>query len=101
MTVSDVVEAFAHHPKLPVTNSRDITAEACRGEGACSVAVRAEEIAIYRFDDREDAATFVASLGDDGYQSDWIVLEYPHAAFDTDTTKLSYAGIVDSMWTSD
>ena len=101
MSVDDIVDAFAAQPGLRVTDPRDITAEACSGKDGCSTAVRADEIAIYRFDDREDAARFATSLGDNGHQSDWIVLEYPEARLDTDITELSYAGIVDSMWTSD
>ena len=101
MSVDDVLDAFEPQPGLGVTDPRDVTAVACSEENPCSEAIRADEIAIFRFDDRQDAARFAASLGDNGYQSDWIVLEYPRAKYDTDKTRLSYAGIVDGMWTSD
>lgn len=101
MSVDDVVEAFTSQPGLPVTNPRDITGEACAADGGCSAAVRAEEITIYRFEDQEVAETFTEHLGDNGYQSDWIVLEYPEAKLDTDSALLSYATTVDGMWTSD
>src|SRR5690554_3313740 len=79
MTVDDVLDAFSHQPDLPVTNPSDITAEACGDEERCQAAVRADELAIYQFSDREDAEAFTSKLGDNGYQSDWIVLEYPGA----------------------
>lgn len=101
MSVDDVVEAFTNQPGLTVTNPRDITAEACATDGGCAVAVRAEEITIYRFEDQEDAEKFTGHLGGDGYQSDWIVLEYPEAKLDTDSALLSYATTVDGMWASD
>jgi hypothetical protein len=101
MGVDDVVEAFTAQPDLPVTNPRDITADACAKNDACLAAVRSQEISIYRFESPSDAEKFVETLGENGYQSDWIVLEYPGAKFDTDPTESSYAGIIDSMWTSD
>ncbi|TFC25617.1 hypothetical protein E3O25_13615 [Cryobacterium sp. TMT1-3] len=100
MTVDDVVDAFTSQPDLPVTNPQDISDDACVEVG-CSAAIRADEISIYRFDIKDDAETFANDLGDNGYQSDWVVLEYPGAKSDTDRALLSYAGIVDSMWASD
>ena len=101
MGVEAVVAAFTNQPGLPVANPRDITAEACDADDGCSAAVRAEETTIYRFEDQEVAETFTEHLGDNGYQSDWIVLEYPAAKLDTDSALLSYATTVDGMWTSD
>ncbi|MGW9403064.1 hypothetical protein ACWGQ2_03745 [Arthrobacter sp. NPDC055585] len=60
-----------------------------------------DEVTVYSFDSQDDAAAFAESLGPDGYQSDWIVLEYEGAAADTDPSEASYAGITDSMWSSD
>jgi len=100
MRVEHVLDAFAPQEALPATNPRDVAREECEPVPGCTEAVRTEQIAVFRFDDREDAADFAESLGDDGHQSDWIVLEYPDAAFDTDETLLTYAGLVDGMWTS-
>ena len=101
MGVDDVVAAFTAQADLPMTDPRDITADACATNDACIAAVRSEEISIYRFASPNDAEKFAETLGDNGHQSDWIVLEYPGAKFDSDPTKSSYAGLIDSMWTSD
>lgn len=42
------------------------------------------------------ASAFAQDLGQNGHQSDWIVLEYEGAANDTDPAKATYAGIMDS-----
>jgi len=101
MTVEDVFNGFEGQPDLPVTNLQDITSEACSEEVRCSQAVRADQITIYQFEDRDDAEGFTAALGDNGYQSDWIVLEYQDAKFDTDSAESSYATVVDAGWTSE
>ncbi|MDH6237561.1 hypothetical protein [Cryobacterium sp. CG_9.6] len=101
MTVEDVFNGFEGQPGLPVTNLQDITAEACSDEFRCSQAVRADQITVYQFEDRDDAEGFTAALGDNGYQSDWIVLEYQDAKYDTDSAKSSYATDVDASWTSE
>ncbi|KFF60106.1 hypothetical protein JF66_06760 [Cryobacterium sp. MLB-32] len=101
MGVEDVMEAFTSQPNLPVTNPRDTTADDCAATDACIAAMRSDEISIYRFETPREAGKFAKTFGENGYHSDWIVLEYPGAKFDTDPTKPSYAGIVDSMWTSD
>ena len=98
MSVDHVIVALEAQPELPVTNPVD---ESCATIDGCSGAVRADEISVYRFDTPREAAAFADTLGDDGYQSDWIVLEYPQARLDSDSTELSYAGVVDGMWTSD
>ena len=101
MGVDDVVEAFTAQPNLPVTNPHGVTGVVCFPEDGCLAAGRSEEISIYRFESPRDAEAFAATLGENGYQSDWIVLEYPGSKYDTDPAKSSYASIVDSMWTSD
>lgn len=101
MTVEDVFNGFEGQPDLPVTNPHDITARACAGEVRCSQAVRADQITVYQFEDRDDAEAFTATLGDNGYQSDWIVLEYQGAKYDTDSAQSSYATVVDGAWTSE
>lgn len=101
MTIDDVVDAFSSQPGLPVTNPRDVTSEVCSSEVACSAALQANELTIYRFDDKKDAERLTEQLGQDGHQSDWIVLEYPLASLDTDSRSLSYATTIDGMWTSD
>ena len=101
MGVDDVVAAFIAQADLPVTNPRDITADARATNDACIAAVRSEENSIYRFESPNEAEKFAETLGENGHQSDWIVLEYPGAKFDTDPTKSTYAGLLDSMWTSD
>ncbi|TFD72959.1 hypothetical protein [Cryobacterium gelidum] len=101
MGVDDVVAAFTAQADLPVTNPRGITADGCASNDDCIAAVRSEEISIYRFESPNEAEKIAETLGENGHQSDWIVLKYPGAKFDTDLTKLSYAGLIDSMWTSD
>ncbi|TFD55835.1 hypothetical protein E3T55_00485 [Cryobacterium frigoriphilum] len=101
MTVENVFNGFEGQPDLPVTNPQDITAEACSDEVRCSQAVRADQITVYRFEDRDDAEGFTAALGDNGYQSDWIVLEYQGAKYDTDSAESSYATVFDGTWTSE
>ncbi|MER1997367.1 MAG: hypothetical protein ABTA24_12860 [Arthrobacter sp.] len=61
----------------------------------------ADQLTVYKFTNKDDAAAFAQDLGQDGYQSDWIVLEYEGAANDTDPTEATYAGFVDSMWSTD
>ncbi|TFD52039.1 hypothetical protein E3T43_15525 [Cryobacterium sp. Hh7] len=101
MTAEDVFNGFQGQPGLPVTNLQDITAEACSDEVRCSQAVRADQITVYQFEDRDDAEGFTAALGDNGYQSGWIVLEYQDAKYDTDSAESSYATVVDASWTSE
>ena len=101
LTPELVVEAFEYQPDNPVTNPRDVTSETCGTGIPCDEAIRADEIAVYSFGSREDAADYAQSLGENGYQSDWIVLEYEGAAADTDRSKASYASTADGMWSSD
>lgn len=101
LTPELVVEAFEYQPDNPVSDPRDVTAETCGTEIPCEEAIRADEIAVYSFASKEDAADYAQSLGENGYQSDWIVLEYEGAAADTDRSKASYASTVDGMWSSD
>ena len=101
MTVDDVAAGFKETEGLPFTNARTVTDELCTGDVRCEAALRADEVTIYQFDDRDDAARLAEKLGADGIQSDWIVLEYPGASADTGTQELSYASLVHGMWTSD
>ena len=101
MTVEDVFNGFEGQPDLPVTNPHDITAQACAHEIECAQAVRADQITVYQFEERDDAGGFTLALGDNGYQSDWIVLEYQGAKYDTDSAESSYATVVDATWTSE
>ena len=101
MTVDDVAAGFAEMDDLPFTDPELATDELCTDDVGCAAALRADEVTIYQFDDRDDASRFAESLGNDGIQSDWIVLEYPGAAADTDTAYSSYATLVHGMWTSD
>ena len=101
MTVDDVVKAFEAQPDLPVSDPVELSSDECQPDDGCTAAVRADEIGIYRFESTDEAAAFAGTLGDDGYASDWIVLEYPDARFDTDSRLSSYATVVDGMWTSD
>ena len=101
MTVEDVFNGFEGQPDLLVTKPQDITAEVCSDVVKCSQDVRADQITVYQFEDRDDAEGFTAALGDNGYQSDWIVLEYQGAKYDTDSAESSYAKVVDATWTSE
>lgn len=101
ITPEDVVAAFEAQPDLPVTDPVALPEGECSPDAGCIAAVRAAEISVYRFGSTDEAAAFATSLGDDGYQSDWIVLEYPDARYDTDSRLSSYATVVDGMWTSD
>lgn len=101
MSVGDVVSAFEAQPGLTVTDPRDVTDERCGAAVPCREALQANEVGIFSFDEKEDAAAFAGTLGSNGYQSDWIVLEYEGAANDWDSARLSYAAIVDGMWSSE
>lgn len=101
MTPEDVINAFEAQPDQPITNPRDVTAERCGTDVPCEEAIQTDEIAVYSFDSKDDAADFSQSLGENGYQSNWIVLEYDGAAADTDLSKVSYAATVEGMWSSD
>lgn len=46
MGVDDVVAVFTAQADLPMTDPRDITADACATNDACIAAVRSEEISI-------------------------------------------------------
>ncbi len=99
LSPGDAVEAFEHQPDLPVTNPRDITAEACTGAVRCRAAIAADEIAVYQFWTRSAARDFAATLGDNGHQSDWIVLNYDNARKSNDGG-WGYGFLIDNMWTS-
>ena len=101
LTPGMAVEAFEQQPDLPVTNPADATSEKCTPEIPCTEAIQADEIAVYRFESKEEAANLARLLGGNGYQSNWIVLEYEGAAADTDRSKASYASTIDGMWSSD
>ena len=100
LSPGDAVEAFEYQPNLPVTNARDVTAEVCSAQVSCRAAIVADEIAVYQFWTRGAAQEFAGTLGDDGYQSDWIVLRY-EAAGKMTSRDLSYGSLIDGMWTSD
>ncbi|MET0886687.1 MAG: hypothetical protein ABWX76_14600 [Leifsonia flava] len=100
LTAKEIASGLENDPQLPVTNPEDVTATVCSPDLPCIEAVRAHELVIYRFDNQEDAAAFTTTLGVNGYQSDWIVLEYQNAALDTDRADSSYATVVDSIWTT-
>jgi hypothetical protein len=100
LSPADAVSAFEYQPNLPVSNPRDITDEACSLQVKCRAAIEADEVAVYQFWTRGNAKNFTETLGDDGYQSDWIVLRYEDAATPT-TRDLSYGALIDGAWTSD
>jgi hypothetical protein len=93
------VDAFTAQDGLPVTNAVDTTDEVCGPRLRCRAALKADELSIYQFWFRKDAREFADSLGSAGHQSDWIVLSYEGAGT-SDPSELSYAGIIDGMWTS-
>lgn len=101
LTPGLVVEAFQHQQDQPVTNPRDVTSDKCTPEIPCTEAIQADEIAVYRFDSKKEAANLAQLLGDNRYQSNWIVLEYEGAAADTDRAKASYASTLDGIWSTD
>jgi hypothetical protein len=83
-----------------VTNAVYTTSEECGEHLRCRAVLHAEELSIYQFWFRNDARAFAESLGASGHQSDWIVLRYEDAKSDR-PGELSYAGIIDGMWTSE
>lgn len=101
LTPELVVEAFTNTEGTPVTNAKDVTAETCGEAVPCQEAVRADELTVYSFKKKEDAAAFTRTLGNNGFQDNWIVLEYENAAQDTDRSKVSYATTLDGLWSSD
>lgn len=96
-----VIEGLQFYPETPATNPRSVTEEKCGETVPCKSAVAADELTVYRFANKYDAAAFAHELGQNGYQSNWIVLEYDGAANDTDPREATYAGAVDGMWSTD
>lgn len=101
LTPNEVIEGLQYLPETPATNPRSVTEEKCGEAVPCKSAVMAAELTVYKFANKEDAAAFAQDLGQNGYQSDWIVLEYEGAANDTDPREATYASAVDGMWSTD
>lgn len=101
LTPDQVIEGLQHYPETPATNPRSVTEEKCGDQIPCKSAVMTDQLTVYKFTHKDDAVVFTRALGQNGYQSDWIVLEYKNAANDTDPTKATYAGRVDGIWSSD
>ncbi|GAA3404549.1 MULTISPECIES: hypothetical protein [Pseudarthrobacter] len=100
LSPGNAVEAFEYQPNLPVTNARDVTSEVCSAQVSCRAAIVADEIAVYQFWTRGAAQEYARTLGEDGYQSDWLVLRYEDAGKMTNSD-MSYGSLIDAMWTSD
>ncbi|WP_143028776.1 hypothetical protein [Quadrisphaera sp. DSM 44207] len=66
----------------------------------CTEAIATDGVTFYKFGNRNDAAAFSRSLGSDGYQSDWIVVEFTDPAF-TAQDRQMLGGFVDDLWGSD
>ena len=58
MTVDDVAAGFTQTDGLPFSNARNATDELCTADASCAAALRADEVTIYKFDARDDAARF-------------------------------------------
>ncbi|MGO2533409.1 hypothetical protein [Arthrobacter rhombi] len=101
MTPADIVAAYQAQPGLPVTDPEDVTERECGVVISCENATVANEFTIYKFQDVESARAFAGSLGADGHQSDWVVVKYPGAAKDGSKSGMTYASLVDSMWTDE
>ncbi|KFF57982.1 hypothetical protein JF66_22050 [Cryobacterium sp. MLB-32] len=99
MTPENVLEAFEAQPNLPVSNVKDVTQTECTDEVPCVSALAADELSIYKFSSQDDAKAFADTLGTDGYQSDWIVLNFEHATGAEESDNLRYGALIDAMWT--
>lgn len=92
-----IVETF-EQAGVPITGVRDDSKTACAYEIPCMQSVVTDQVTVWRFGTRDDAAAYAAHI--DGYQSDFIVLEFAPDAL-TATQRENAASMVDSMHVSD
>lgn len=62
--------------ELPVKPSQDATGEKCTDAFPCDEAVATPSVNLYKFDTRKEADAAGEALGDRGYVSNWIVIEF-------------------------
>jgi hypothetical protein len=93
-----VVDTFAQ-AGIPVSGISDESASMCADPAPCVQAVITDQLTVWRFADREDAAMYAADA-DDPHVSDFIVLEFVAGAL-TPAQRRDAASMVDSMHTSD
>ena len=92
-----VVETF-EQAGIPITGMRDDSANACAYEIPCRQSVVTDQVTVWRFASREDAASYAKHIG--AHQSDFIVLDFAPGAL-TPTQRDDAASMVDSMHVSD
>lgn len=93
-----VVDTYAQ-AGIPVSGIRDQTASKCVDVSACVQVVTTDQLTVWRFAEKEDAAMYAAEI-DDAHLSDFIVVEFVRGEL-TPTQRRNAAGMVDSMHTSD
>jgi hypothetical protein len=93
-----VVDTYAQ-AGIPVSGILDESESRCPGSSTCVQAVTTDQLTVWRFANREDAATYAAGI-DDAHLSDFIVLEFVPGAL-TPVQQRNSASMVDSMHTSD
>lgn len=77
----------------------DDTATVCEGVAGCIEGYPSNQATFYRFDSKEDAHAFAATLTD-GYQSDWIVVDFGGSTLRPGDRRDAKT-LLDSTWTSD
>ncbi|QOD94120.1 MULTISPECIES: hypothetical protein [Microcella] len=93
-----VIDTYAQ-ANIPVSGIRDDSASLCANPAPCVQVVRTDQLTVWRFATREDAATY-ATEADDAHVSDFIVLEFASSGL-TPAQRRDAASMVDSMHTSD
>ncbi|TFD52239.1 hypothetical protein E3T55_06430 [Cryobacterium frigoriphilum] len=89
LTLVDVMAAEYDAPDS-TTNPRDITDEACGAQIPCIEAYDTTEAIYYRFGSRDAATAFAQDL-DDGFRSNYIVMDFDGKADGTSTEQQLWA----------
>ncbi|WP_336027124.1 hypothetical protein [Geodermatophilus sp. FMUSA9-8] len=86
--------SFVGDPALP--GGRWATDELCDDEVPCFQAVRADDLTLYRFPDRDDALAVGRSFAGDAYVSGWMVVRFEPGALTADE-RVAFAGRLDCI----
>lgn len=82
-----------------IGDPRDTTRQDCDAAIPCNQAVTANRVSFYRFEEKEDAARLADRLGQDAYQSNWIVIKFTDPTL-TSKDRVFMQSIFDSSNTS-
>ncbi|MDQ4502937.1 hypothetical protein [Sinomonas sp. ASV322] len=66
----------------------------------CKEGYRGDRLTLLRFDSKDKAQDYAASLGSNGYQSHWLVADFSHAPLGA-TDRLRVKRVLDETWGSE